>query len=183
MHTWSGLACLHRQVPWLAEESHGSHHFSLPPPCSLASWDGRVRQGWALVCLTLGVSFPSPPFCPPHCHQDPPPPRPPALSSSPAGPCSRCPWPSGGAICLWGSSLSCPCGSPSWLPAISYPVSLSVSPRPRPVTSSPPHRLPYSTFLSSQQPPVPSVPQPGAQRQRGLSADLALRSPSVCRQP
>lgn len=73
MHTWSGLACLHRQVPWLAEESHGSHHFSLPPPCSLASWDGRVRQGWALVCLTLGVSFPSPPFCPPHCHQDSPP--------------------------------------------------------------------------------------------------------------
>lgn len=57
MHTWSGLACLHRQVPWLAEESHGSHHFSLPPPCSLASWDGRVRQGWAPGVSDLGCFF------------------------------------------------------------------------------------------------------------------------------
>lgn len=192
---------------------HGSHHFNLPPQCSLASWDGRVRQGGQLCLRTLGWALGvsaivsgfcpfarsdlgrlfsiSPPSCPPHCHQGSTP-RPPALSRAlQLGPVHVVPGclgePSVFGVHLFPVHVALHHGSlPFHIPCL-FP-----SPPPGPVTSSPPHRLPFSTFLSSQQPPVHSAPQSGAQGQQDLSADPAFRpsfslqaapSPSISRVP
>lgn len=196
-HAWrSGLARLRWRVPWRVEESRGSHRFNLPPQCSLATpgWWGEAGAGQLLLRTLSWVSRASQASAilprwvlPGHrlaksdlgcfffiihpraaCSPE----------SSPAGPRSRCPWLPCGAICLWGSSLSCPCGSAPRLPVAPHPAA---PPTPNPVTASPPHLLPLSTFLSSQQPPGHSAPSAKSPEAGGCLPPPGC--PPVCSQP